>query len=422
MRLNTQNRFYGMYNSVYKVLQERGFIEQISDEVGLVSALQNRIVCYAGFDPTAPSLHVGHLLPIMALLHMQRFGHRPIILVGGGTALIGDPSGKTETRKILSRDEITANAKSIRQQFTRYLNLDEQEGSMLLDNAEWLASLNYITFLRDIGRHFSVNKMLAAETYKSRLATGLNFIEFNYMLLQAYDFLHLYRTHHCLLQIGGNDQWGNILAGIDLIRRIHGETVFGLTLPLITTANGSKMGKTEKGAVWLDPHRTTPYEYYQFWVNTDDRDVKKFLLFFTLLSKEEIEHLIKIAQEEGWNTAKQVLAFEATALTHGRETAEQVRKSAQSVFYGNGTHLDSLPFSIYPAEKIRQGVPAFILFAETGLCLTRSEARRLISEGGGYVNNCRIKEFDTTINESYVRDGIILLRAGKKKYHKIILK
>lgn len=411
-----------MYSSVYDVLRERGFIEQISDETGLISALQNRIVCYAGFDPTAASLHVGHLLPIMALLHMQRFGHRPIVLVGGGTALIGDPSGKTEARKILSPDAITENAKSIRQQFTKYLNFDEQGGAMLLNNAEWLEPLSYIAFLRDIGKHFSVNKMLAAETYKSRLATGLNFIEFNYMLLQAYDFLHLYRTHNCLLQIGGNDQWGNILAGIDLVRRIHGKTVYGLTLPLITTASGSKMGKTEKGAVWLDPQKTTPYEYYQFWINTDDRDVKRFLLLFTLLSIEEIERLINLAQEEGWNKAKQVLAFEATAITHGREIAEQVHKSAQSVFYGNGSHLDSLPTSIYSVEKIREGIPAYILFAETGLCSTRSEARRLISEGGGYINNCRVQKFDMNIDESFVRDGIILLRAGKKKYHKIILK
>ncbi|MCX8044549.1 MAG: tyrosine--tRNA ligase [Desulfobacterota bacterium] len=411
-----------MNDTVYSVLQKRGFIEQVSDEEGLNKALEQKIVCYAGFDPTADSLHVGHLLPIMALVQMQKHGHRPIVLLGGGTAMIGDPSGKTETRKILSREEVIQNTESIRQQFIRYLDFETQDGALLLNNATWLEPLTYITFLRDIGRHFSVNKMLAAESYRSRLATGLNFIEFNYMLLQAYDFLHLYQTQKCILQLGGNDQWGNILAGIDLIRRMHGGTAYGLTLPLITTASGTKMGKTEKGAIWLDPKKTSPYDYYQFWINTDDRDVKRFLLLFTLLSIDEIEKLMAIAEQEGWNAVKRVLAFEATALTHGYTAAQHAQESARSVFYGDGFYLDSLPSTIFSFDKIRGGIPAFILFADTGLCASRSDARRLIDEGGGYVNNQRLKSFDEKINTSHIKDGVILLRAGKKKYHRVIIK
>ncbi len=408
--------------SVYTILKERGFVEQVTDEAALTGILQHTITCYAGFDPTASSLHVGHLLPIMALAHMQHHGHRPIVLVGGGTALIGDPSGKTEMRKILSPDEINQNTESIRKQFSCYVDFSGDHDALLLNNAAWLVPIKYVEFLRDIGKHFSVNRMIAAESYKTRLETGLNFIEFNYMLLQAYDFLFLYQKHKCILQIGGNDQWGNIVAGIDLIRRVEGQSAYGLTFPLITTASGSKMGKTEKGAVWLDRQKTAPYEYYQYWINTDDRDVKKFLALFTFLSMETINDLMITAELQGLNMAKEVLAFEATKITHGEDEAKKARESARAVFYGDGASLESLPTTAIEHEKIATGIPAFILLAEIGLCASRSDARRLITEGGAYVNNMRIESFDLKIDKTFIKNDVILLRAGKKKYHKIISK
>jgi len=274
-------------SNVYEIFKERGFIEQITDPSEIEDVLGRRsITCYIGFDPTAASLHVGSLVPIMALAHMQRHGHRPIALVGGGTSLIGDPSGKTEMRKILSREEINSNAEGLRKQLSHYLDFSKGK-SLLLNNADWLTPLNHIEFLRDIGRHFSVNRMLTAESYRQRMEKGLTFIEFNYMLLQSYDFLHLFKHHDCLMQMGGNDQWGNMVAGIDLIRRIEEKKAYCMTFPLITTSQGHKMGKTEKGTVWLDAALTSPYEYYQFWINTEDADVGRFLALFTFLPMEE---------------------------------------------------------------------------------------------------------------------------------------
>jgi len=404
-------------DNAYDVLRERGFVEQVTEEQALRARLGAPLTCYAGFDPTADSLHVGHLLPVMALAHMQRCGHRPVVLVGGGTALIGDPSGKNEMRRILPRVEVGRNAACIKKQLARYVAFEGSDGALCLDNAEWLAPLNYIDFLRDIGRHFSVNRMLAAESYRARLETGLNFIEFNYMLLQSYDFLHLFRQHDCVLQIGGNDQWGNIVAGIDLIRRVTGGDSFGLTFPLITTASGTKMGKTESGAVWLDPVRTSPYQYYQFWINTDDRDVERFLLYFTFLAHGQI----RAELARGIQQAKECLAFEATRLSHGDEAAFQARQAARSVFYGEGDNLDSLPATALGISELRPGVPAFVLFARAGLCSSRAAARRLIAEGGGYVNGERLDAFDAAITLADVKDGCILLRAGKKRFHKVII-
>ena len=275
--------------NVYDVLRERGFIEDVTDEEGVRHLLASQQVrCYIGFDPTARSLHVGSLVPIMSLVHMQRADHQPIALVGGGTALIGDPSGKREMRKTLSNREIAHNAKGLRKQLSRYLEFGEGK-ALLVNNADWLTALNYVEFLRDIGRHFSVNRMLAAESYRLRLDTGLNFVEFNYMLLQAYDFLHLFRENDCCLQMGGNDQWGNIVAGVDLIRRVEGKVAYGVVFPLITTAGGDKMGKTAQGAIWLDPELTAPYEYYQYWINTDDRDVEQFLALLNVAGFEADE-------------------------------------------------------------------------------------------------------------------------------------
>jgi len=403
---------------VYEALRDRGFIAQATAEDVLPNLLQNSIACYAGFDPTASALHVGHLLPIMALVHMQRCGHRPIVLVGGGTAMIGDPSGKNEMRRILSREEIEDNAVKIKQQFSRYLDFTDGR-AVMLNNAEWLLSINYIEFLRDIGCHFSVNRMIASEAYKMRLETGLNFIEFNYMLLQSYDFLHLYRDHNCVLQLGGNDQWGNIVAGIDLVRRVTGATVYGITLPLITTAAGHKMGKTEAGAVWLDAEKTAPYEYYQYWMNTDDRDVERFLLLFTLLPVAEIK---EYAREQGSSLqrAKEILAFEATSITHGIDAAQKARESAHSIFYGEGGDIDSLPATTIEGQRLQQGIAAYVLFEETGLCTSRAEARRLIQEGGAYINGKRVQSFDEMVGAADFKAGSLILRAGKKRYHRIM--
>jgi len=335
--------------NVYDVFTERGFVEQVTDEAELRSLLQNEhVTCYIGFDPTATSLHIGSLVPIMALMHMQECGHRPIILIGGGTGLIGDPSGKSEMRQILTREEIDYNASCLQKQLSTYMDFGKGK-AILLNNAEWLTGLKYIEFLRDIGRHFSVNKMLAAESYRTRLETGLNFIEFNYMLLQAYDFLHLFTHYGCVLQMGGNDQWGNMLAGSDLIRRVEGKNAFSITFPLITTSHGYKMGKTEKGTVWLDAELTSPYEYYQFWINTDDSDVERFLALFTFLPMKEIEEVRNLIDSR-LNMAKAVLAFEATKITHGQEAAIAAWNMSTTAFNTKSVEKGFFPSCSIPRE------------------------------------------------------------------------
>lgn len=425
--------------SVYDVFRERGFIEQITDESQIRELLEQKsVTCYIGFDPTATSLHIGSLVPIMSLAHLQRHGHRPIALVGGGTGLIGDPSGKTEMRQILTREQIDHNAGCLKKQLSRYIDFREG-GALLLNNADWLTQLNYIEFLRDIGRHFSVNRMLAAESYRVRLEKGLNFIEFNYMLLQAYDFLHLFRHYHCLMQMGGNDQWGNMVAGIDLIRRVEEKTTYSLTFPLITTSQGNKMGKTEKGTIWLDAELTSPYEYYQYWINTEDGDVARFLALFTFLPMEEIVE-VKSLSDARLNMAKTVLAFEATKITHGETAAVAAWKASAQAFGVRPTGEGFFPSSTIPRsaeeldtdaipslEKSREalipGIPAFELFHEAGLCSSRGEARRLITQGGGYVNDRQIGAFDEKIGLPDADEkGEIRLRKGKKRYVILSLK
>jgi tyrosyl-tRNA synthetase len=404
--------------TVYEVFKERGFIEQVTDEEEIPKLLERKVTCYIGFDPTASSFHVGSLVPIMALAHMQRHGHRPIALVGGGTGLVGDPSGKQEMRQILSHEEIRQNAEAQKKQFSLFLDFSEDR-ALLLNNADWLTKLNYIDFLRDIGVHFSVNRMLAAESVKVRLETGLSFIEFNYQLLQAYDFWYLFKHYDCLVQMGGGDQWGNIVAGIDLIRRLEGKQAFGITFPLIMTADGKKMGKTEKGAVWLDPQRTSPYEYYQFWINTDDRDVKRFLALFTFLPMEEVEKYGTLEGEEV-RRAKEVLAYEATKIVHGEEETTKARMASKALFSSEETDGDAIPTTCMKMEELRQGVPIFKLFESTHLCSSGSEARRLIEQGGGYFNKKRIDRFDYIVTlDDFISKDEILLRAGKKKFHRI---
>ncbi|MBW1715484.1 MAG: tyrosine--tRNA ligase [Deltaproteobacteria bacterium] len=401
--------------NVYDVFDERGFIEQVTDESMLRELLTKPITCYIGFDPTAKSLHVGSLLPIMSLAHMQRQGHRPLVLVGGGTALVGDPSGKDEVRPVMTREEIDSNAQGIKRQLSQFIDFANGK-ALMLNNADWLVPLNYIDFLRDIGRHFSVNRMLAAESYRQRLESGLSFLEFNYMLLQAYDFWYLSQNYDCLLQMGGNDQWGNILAGADLTRRIERKIIHGLTFPLITTADGSKMGKTARGAIWLDRELTSPYEYYQYWVNIDDSDVRRFLAYFTFLPMEEIEELSR-HEGESLRKAKDVLAYEATKICHGQEEANKARSAARQLFSQKGIHdIETIPTYSLTSADLEKGIEAYILFREAGLCKTRGEARRLISQGGAYINGERVPSFETIVGVSDIQNNIISLRAGKKNY------
>jgi len=417
--------------TVYDVFVERGFIEKVTDEEKVPQVLKGKVTCYIGFDPTASSFHVGSLVPIMSLAHMQRHGHQPIALVGGGTGLVGDPSGKDEMRQILTYDEIAKNAEAQKKQFSRFLDFSGDK-ALLLNNADWLTKLNYIDFLRDIGVHFSVNRMLATESVKIRLETGLSFIEFNYQLLQAYDFLHLFKHQNCLIQMGGSDQWGNIVAGIDLIRRLEGKQAYGITFPLIMTADGRKMGKTEKGAVWLDSQRTSPYEYYQFWINTDDRDVKRFLALFTFLPMEEVEEYGKLEGAD-LRKAKEMLAFEATKIVHGEVEAQKARSASRTLFVSVSDSIsmqgsvtakvnveDSIPTTSMDKQKFLEGIPIFKLFEATSLCSSSSDARRLIEQGGAYLNNKKVDKFDLVIKlNDFTEKNEILLRAGKKKFHRI---
>lgn len=419
------------------IFYERGFIEQTTHGDELKEYLdQENITCYIGFDPTASSLHIGSLVPIMSLAYMQKLGHRPIALVGGGTGLVGDPSGKTETRQILTPEVVEENAIGIKKQLSRFIDFSKGK-ALILNNADWLSELKYIPFLRDIGRHFSVNRMIKAESYKMRLESeeGLNFIEFNYTLLQAYDFLNLFDKYGCKLQMGGSDQWGNIISGIELIRKMRQETVFGITFPLITTSSGAKMGKTAKGAVWLDSERTSPYEYYQYWINTDDNDIVRFLALYTFLPMNEIRDVEKL-EDDDLNSAKTVLAFEATQLLHGRQEAIKAYHAAVSMFGirivperimpkssipRDETDFDdiSAPHSFFDLKQIQAGIPAFKLFHLAGLAPSGSAAMRLIKQGGAYINGNRISSTEYMISENDFNNKEILLRAGKKRFHKI---
>ena len=404
-------------------LKERGFYQQSTHPEEMAERLEkDRACCYIGFDPTADSMHVGHLIPLMGLAHMQRGGHRIIALMGGGTAMIGDPSGKTEIRKMLTEEQLQSNIEGMLPQFERFL--DFSEDAVLVNNAEWLRDLNYIDFLRDIGRHFSVNRMLSFETYKVRFDTGLSFLEFNYQLLQAYDFLELNRRYGCVLQMGGDDQWANIISGTDLIRRVERKDAFGWTYPLLTTSSGKKMGKTEKGAVWLDPKRTSPYEYYQYWINTEDDDVERFLALFTFLPMAEVRELGKLRGAD-IRQAKQRLAFETTAIVHGSEKASQAQQAAESLFSESASAGDAgksnVPSTTIDSSRFSAGLGIFDIFMETGLCKSKGEARRLQSQGGVYVNNQRIDDPDFCLEETDLQDQQILLRAGKKRYHRLIL-
>lgn len=429
-------------------MRARGFVYDISDEEGLRELFDRGepVTLYQGFDPTGPSLHAGHMVGIMMLGSMQRLGHRPIALGGGGTAMVGDPSGRTSARELIREEELATNIAAITRQLRRYLDYEggrfgENPAAISLNNADWLLDLRYIPFLRDIGRHFSVNEMLAAETYKVRLeTTGLNFVEFNYRLVQAYDFLHLYRTQGCLLQLGGSDQWGNIVAGVDLVRRADHGKAYALVCPLITTSTGEKMGKTGTGVrVWLDPELFSPYDYYQYWVNTDDRLVETYLKMFTFLPNEVIADLTSV-QGEALREAKRVLALEATALAHGIDAARQAEEASRALFGGErgpeivaanaGQAIASgstasmtfgAPTTTLAAEDVTDTFSIADAFVAAGLARGRKEARRLAQQGGLRAGDERIEDVDRPFATLLDTDRAVILRAGRKRFQRVVV-
>ncbi|MDH4120905.1 MAG: tyrosine--tRNA ligase [Deltaproteobacteria bacterium] len=405
--------------TLWSLLRSRGFFQQCTGEEGEIeAAAKGPVTAYTGFDPTASSFHVGHLIPLMAMMHVQAAGHRPILLLGGGTAMIGDPTGKNEMRQMLSREQLEANTQGLRKQAERLLRFGPGQAEMV-NNADWLMNWGYIDFLREIGPHFSVNRMLTFETFRTRMETGLSFIEFNYPLLQAFDFLELHKRFGCTVQMGGDDQWANILSGVDLVRRKTGGHVFGWTFPLLTTASGAKMGKTEKGAVWLDPERTSPYDYYQFWVNVDDADTAKCLGFFTQLPMEEVAQLSGLEGEQ-LRRAKQVLAFEATKIIHGEEEAKRAEAGARALF-GGGGDLSQVPSAPVSRARLAEGYPVAEALAEHGMAKTNSEGRRLMEQGGVTVNDQKVTDPFAKLNVEDAQDGAFLLKVGKKKFHRLLV-
>ena len=403
-------------------LARRGLVKQTTGADALGRLLGEReVTFYLGIDPTGASLHAGHLVGLQAMAHLQRAGHRPVLLIGGGTARVGDPSDKDDMRPLLPVETVARNAALMQEQVGRFIDLQR---TIVVDNAAWLADLGYLDFLRDIGRHFSVNRMLSFEAYRRRLQTGLSFLEFNYLLLQAYDYLVLHRRHGCLLQIGGDDQWANILAGVDLIRRVERAEAHALTWPLVTTADGKKMGKTAAGALFLDPALVSPYQFYQYWINVPDADVGKLLALLTLLPDEEVAELGRLRDRE-IVAAKERLALELTAMVHGAGEAERARTTSRALFGAageQGAARDSMPTATLPAADLAPGMPLIDLFARSSLCASKSDARRLIQQGGARVNGTRRTGIADTVGLDDVRAGELVLRAGKKRFFRFLVR
>jgi tyrosyl-tRNA synthetase len=407
-----------MSRNVYDILLERGFIEQATHEEEIRKLLGNeRVTFYIGFDATADSLTAGHFLTIMAMMHMQRAGHRPIALLGGGTTMVGDPSGKSDMRNMMTRETIDRNARKFQEQLSRFIDFNN-ENAIIENNADWLLDLNYVEFLREIGVHFSVNRMLTAECYKQRMEKGLTFFEFNYMLMQSYDFWKLNQLHNCVLQMGGNDQWSNIIGGVELIRRKEGKPAYGLTLKLLTTSDGIKMGKTMKGAVWLDPEKTSPYEFYQYWRNIEDVKVEECLALLTFLPMDEVKRLGAL-KDEKINQAKEVLAFEITKIVHGEEEAYKAQEAARALF-SNGADSADIPTTYYDVKELAEGIDLISILVDAKLAPSRSEARRNIQQGGVSVNEEKIMEIDRKFTSNDLgENGALLIKKGKKNYHQI---
>lgn len=405
-------------SSVYDTLVERGFIEQCTHEKELRELLEKeKVTFYIGFDATADSLTAGHFLTIMAMMHMQKAGHRPIALLGGGTTMIGDPSMRSDMRQMMTIEQIQHNASCFKEQLSHFISFDN-DGAILENNANWLLDLNYVNFLRDVGIHFSVNKMLTAECYKSRMEQGLTFFEFNYMLMQSYDFLELNRRYDCCLEMGGNDQWSNILGGVDLIRRKEQKPAYGLTFKLLTTSDGKKMGKTQKGAVWLDPAKTSPYDFYQYWRNIEDAKVEECLGLLTFLPMDEVRRLGALEGAE-INKAKEVLAYEITKIVHGEEEAKKAQAAAKALFVSGGV-AGSVPTYTYPVDKLAEGVDIISILVDTKLAPTRSEARRLVNQGGVTVNDVKVPAFDAVYgSKDFNENQAFMVKKGKKGFYQI---
>lgn len=400
-------------SNIFEELTQRGYTEQLTHPEEIKNLLDNESISfYIGFDPTADSLHVGHFISLMVASHMQKAGHRPIILIGGGTATIGDPSGKTDMRRMMSREEIDHNVECFKKQIAKFLSFEGENAAIIVNNADWLLDLKFINFAREIGSLFSVNKMLAAECYKQRMERGLTFFELSYMLMQSYDFLYLHDKYGCKLQMGGNDQWSNILGGVDLIRRIGHSDSYGLTFKLLTTKEGKKMGKTEKGALWLDATKTSPYDFYQYWRNIDDADVKTVLSLLTFLPMEKVEELSNL-KDEKINEAKKVAAYEITKLIHGEEEAKKAEEASNALFGGQGS-LDNMP-----TATVASNISILDAIIQVGFAPSKGQARQLITQGGISLNDTKISDTNYVLSDTDFKDRFAILKKGKKSYYKL---
>ena len=400
-------------SNIFEELTQRGYTEQLTHPEEIKNLLDNESISfYIGFDPTADSLHVGHFISLMVASHMQKAGHRPIILIGGGTATIGDPSGKTDMRRMMSREEIDHNVECFKKQIAKFLSFEGENSAIIVNNADWLLDLKFINFAREIGSLFSINKMLAAECYKQRMERGLTFFELSYMLMQSYDFLYLHDKYGCKLQMGGNDQWSNILGGVDLIRRIGHSDSYGLTFKLLTTKEGKKMGKTEKGALWLDATKTSPYDFYQYWRNIDDADVKTVLSLLTFLPMEKVEELSNL-KDEKINEAKKVAAYEITKLIHGEEEAKKAEEASNALFGGQGS-LDNMP-----TVTVASNISILDAIIQVGFAPSKGQARQLITQGGISLNDTKISDTNYILSDTDFKDGFAILKKGKKSYYKL---
>lgn len=405
--------------NVFDTLKERGLIAQTTHEDEIRKILgEKKITFYIGFDPTADSLHIGHFMQLIVMKHMQNAGHRPIILLGGGTTMVGDPTGKTDMRPMITQEIIQHNADNFKKQMSKFIDFEDGK-AIMVNNADWLLGLNYVDFLREVGVHFSVNRMLSAECFKTRMEKGLTFLEFNYMLMQGFDFYKLNKDYDCLMEFGGDDQWANILGGIELIRRKESKQAYGMTFTLLTTSEGKKMGKTEKGALWLDPEKVSPYEFYQYWRNVDDKDVIRLLKLVTFIPMEQIREYEKLEGQE-LNKIKCLLAYEVTKMVHGEEAAKQANDAATAIFAG-GSNTENMPSAEISKSEIESGINVLDMLVNVKLCPSKSEARRLVQQNGLSINGEKVSGVDTIINSEYFKDGEMIVKKGKKTFLKLIL-